>query len=142
MSRETLTAVVGFGELVFGGDPKVMITNELGLPTGTIRTEIAGQRLIMQRLDIAAAVIAVIMVTGLAVFFHGTRIGRALRAAGSKVIYFAGYKHLVDRYRVDDIEAAMPRLARSTLTDGPAAGDTPQLVSIAPGHLVEAIVTH
>jgi NAD(P)H-flavin reductase len=33
-------------------------------------------------------------------------IGRALRAAGSKVVYFAGYKRLVDRYRVDDIEAA------------------------------------
>jgi NADPH-dependent glutamate synthase beta subunit-like oxidoreductase/NAD(P)H-flavin reductase len=33
-------------------------------------------------------------------------IGRALRAAGSKVIYFAGYKHLADRYRVEDIEAA------------------------------------
>ncbi|HWA39161.1 MAG TPA: FAD-dependent oxidoreductase, partial [Burkholderiales bacterium] len=33
-------------------------------------------------------------------------IGRALRAAGSKVIYFAGYKQLVDRYRIDDIEAS------------------------------------
>jgi NAD(P)H-flavin reductase len=33
-------------------------------------------------------------------------IGRALRAAGSKVIYFAGYKQLADRYRVEDIEAA------------------------------------
>jgi NADPH-dependent glutamate synthase beta subunit-like oxidoreductase/NAD(P)H-flavin reductase len=33
-------------------------------------------------------------------------IGRALRAAGSRVIYFAGYKHLGDRYRIDDIEAA------------------------------------
>ena len=33
-------------------------------------------------------------------------IGRALRAAGSKVLYFAGYKQLADRYRVDDIEAA------------------------------------
>jgi NADPH-dependent glutamate synthase beta subunit-like oxidoreductase/NAD(P)H-flavin reductase len=33
-------------------------------------------------------------------------IGRALRAAGSKVIYFAGYKHVADRYRVEDIEAA------------------------------------
>jgi len=33
-------------------------------------------------------------------------IGRALRAAGSKVIYFAGYKALGDRYRVDDIEAS------------------------------------
>jgi NADPH-dependent glutamate synthase beta subunit-like oxidoreductase/NAD(P)H-flavin reductase len=33
-------------------------------------------------------------------------IGRALRAAGSKVIYFAGYKQLADRYRVEDIEAS------------------------------------
>jgi NAD(P)H-flavin reductase len=33
-------------------------------------------------------------------------IGRALRAAGSKVIYFAGYKHAGDRYRVEDIEVA------------------------------------
>src|SRR3989475_4002417 len=33
-------------------------------------------------------------------------IGRALRAAGSKVIYFAGYKQAGDRYRVEDIEAA------------------------------------
>ena len=33
-------------------------------------------------------------------------IGAALRAAGSKVIYFAGYKALVDRYKVDQIEAA------------------------------------
>jgi NADPH-dependent glutamate synthase beta subunit-like oxidoreductase/NAD(P)H-flavin reductase len=33
-------------------------------------------------------------------------IGRALRAAGSKVVYFAGYKHVADRYRIEDIEAA------------------------------------
>jgi len=33
-------------------------------------------------------------------------IGRALRAAGSKVIYFAGYKSLQDRYRAEDIEAS------------------------------------
>jgi NADPH-dependent glutamate synthase beta subunit-like oxidoreductase/NAD(P)H-flavin reductase len=33
-------------------------------------------------------------------------IGRALRAAGSKVIYFAGYKSIHDRYRIDDIEAS------------------------------------
>jgi NADPH-dependent glutamate synthase beta subunit-like oxidoreductase/NAD(P)H-flavin reductase len=33
-------------------------------------------------------------------------IGRALRAAGSKVIYFAGYKSMHDRYRIDDIEAS------------------------------------
>jgi NAD(P)H-flavin reductase len=33
-------------------------------------------------------------------------IGRALRTAGSKVTYFAGYRHLTDRYRIEDIEAA------------------------------------
>jgi NADPH-dependent glutamate synthase beta subunit-like oxidoreductase/NAD(P)H-flavin reductase len=32
-------------------------------------------------------------------------IGRALRAAGSHVLYFAGYKRAEDRYRVEDIEA-------------------------------------
>jgi hypothetical protein len=33
-------------------------------------------------------------------------IGRALRAAGSRVVYFAGYKRLRDRYKVEEIEAA------------------------------------
>jgi len=33
-------------------------------------------------------------------------IGRALRAAGSRVVYFAGYKKLQDRYKVEEIEAA------------------------------------
>jgi NADPH-dependent glutamate synthase beta subunit-like oxidoreductase/NAD(P)H-flavin reductase len=33
-------------------------------------------------------------------------IGAALRAAGSRVIYFAGYKKLQDRYKVADIERA------------------------------------
>jgi NADPH-dependent glutamate synthase beta subunit-like oxidoreductase/NAD(P)H-flavin reductase len=33
-------------------------------------------------------------------------IGAALRAAGSRVLYFAGYKRMMDRYRVADIERA------------------------------------
>ncbi|MCM2327717.1 MAG: FAD-dependent oxidoreductase [Lysobacter sp.] len=33
-------------------------------------------------------------------------IGAALREAGSKVLYFAGYKKAIDRYKVDQIEAA------------------------------------
>jgi NAD(P)H-flavin reductase len=33
-------------------------------------------------------------------------IGQAFRRAGSKVLYFAGYKKVIDRYKVDDIEAA------------------------------------
>jgi NAD(P)H-flavin reductase len=33
-------------------------------------------------------------------------IGAALRAHGSKVLYFAGYKRMVDRYKVEEIERA------------------------------------
>jgi len=33
-------------------------------------------------------------------------IGSAFKAAGSKVLYFAGYKKIVDRYKVPEIEAA------------------------------------
>ena len=33
-------------------------------------------------------------------------IGAALRAHGSRVLYFAGYKKSIDRYKVDEIEAA------------------------------------
>ena len=33
-------------------------------------------------------------------------IGAALRAAGSRVLYFAGYKKIADRYKVEEIEAA------------------------------------
>jgi NADPH-dependent glutamate synthase beta subunit-like oxidoreductase/NAD(P)H-flavin reductase len=33
-------------------------------------------------------------------------IGQALRRAGSKVLYFAGYKKMIDRYKAQEIEAA------------------------------------
>ena len=33
-------------------------------------------------------------------------IGQAFRRAGSKVLYFAGYKRMIDRYKVAEIEAA------------------------------------
>jgi NADPH-dependent glutamate synthase beta subunit-like oxidoreductase/NAD(P)H-flavin reductase len=33
-------------------------------------------------------------------------IGQALRRNGSRVIYFAGYKHVIDRYKVEEIERA------------------------------------
>jgi len=33
-------------------------------------------------------------------------IGQAMRKAGCRVLYFAGYKRMVDRYRIGDIEAA------------------------------------
>jgi NADPH-dependent glutamate synthase beta subunit-like oxidoreductase/NAD(P)H-flavin reductase len=33
-------------------------------------------------------------------------IGQAFRKAGSRVLYFAGYRKMIDRYKIDDIEAA------------------------------------
>jgi len=73
--------LVGLGEFVFGGEPKQMITTELGLPTGSTEIPFGAQGVvILQHIDIAAAVIAIAMVTALALFFNRTRIGRALRA--------------------------------------------------------------
>ena len=72
--------LIGFGELVFGGDPKVMIADQLGLPRGAIDIKVAGGFVSLQKIDIAATVIASLMVATLAIFFQKTRIGRALRA--------------------------------------------------------------
>lgn len=74
------TFLIGFGETIFGGEPKTMITEEIGLPTGSTEVEMLGGLVIFQHIDVAAAVIAALMVTGLAVFFNKSKIGRALRA--------------------------------------------------------------
>jgi branched-chain amino acid transport system permease protein len=72
--------LIGLGETIFGGDPKVMIADQLYLPRGAIDIKMAGGFVSLQKIDIAAAVIASLMVAALAVFFQNTRIGRALRA--------------------------------------------------------------
>jgi len=72
--------LIGFGELIFGGEPKQMITSELLLPEGRTSFDVAGGFVTVQHIDIAAAVIAVIMIATLGVFFSKTRIGRGLRA--------------------------------------------------------------
>ncbi|WP_193557255.1 branched-chain amino acid ABC transporter permease [Microvirga pakistanensis] len=72
--------LIGFGELIFGGSPREMITDALLLPQGTTEINALGGSIRIQHLDIAAAVIASLMIGLLAVFFSKTRIGRALRA--------------------------------------------------------------
>jgi branched-chain amino acid transport system permease protein len=72
--------LIGLGELIFGGDPKVMISDQLGLPSGSYRIPMFGGYVQMQKVDIAATIIASIMVGALAALFNRTRIGRALRA--------------------------------------------------------------
>jgi len=81
MATIGLTLVLkGAGQLVFGGEPKSMITEELGLSTGSSDWEVFDGIVIFQHIDIAAAVIAIVMVAALGIFFSRTRIGRALRA--------------------------------------------------------------
>jgi branched-chain amino acid transport system permease protein len=72
--------LIGFGELVFGGNPKKMIASELYLPSGAYDIKMLGGFVSLQKIDIAAAVIVSLMVLVLALFFQKTRIGRALRA--------------------------------------------------------------
>ena len=72
--------LIGFGELLFGGNPKSMITKQLFLPEGAVDLHILGGKVELQKLDIAAAAIALVMIASLAWFFQKTRIGRALRA--------------------------------------------------------------
>jgi branched-chain amino acid transport system permease protein len=72
--------LIGLGQIVFGGDPKVMIARDLYLPSGAIEFKRFGGFVSVQKIDVAAVIIASIMVAGLAVFFQRTRIGRALRA--------------------------------------------------------------
>lgn len=72
--------LIGFGELVFGGNPKKMIASQLYLPSGAYDIKMFGGFVSLQKIDIAAAVIVSLMVISLALFFQKTRIGRALRA--------------------------------------------------------------
>ena len=72
--------LIGLGELIFGGNPKQMIAKELYLPQGATDVTLFGGQVRFQHIDIAAAVIASLMIAVLGVFFSKTRIGRALRA--------------------------------------------------------------
>ena len=72
--------LIAGGQLIFGGEPKAMITEELGLPTGSSDWEVGGGIVIFQHIDIAAAIIAALLIAGLALFFNKTKTGRALRA--------------------------------------------------------------
>ena len=63
----------GFGEMVWGANVKKL---DVGIPDRTF--VMAGIQ--VNQLELFAAVTAAVLVAVLAVFFHGTRIGRALRA--------------------------------------------------------------
>ena len=74
--------LIGFGEIIFGGENKQMITEELGIPTGSITLEPWGGLLILEQKDITSVVVAGLLVVGLLLFLNKTRMGRAIRALG------------------------------------------------------------
>lgn len=104
------------------GDPVVLMG-----PTGT-PTETPGQETVL----LAGGGL------GNAVLFS---IGQQLRASRSRVVYFAGYKKIIDRYKVEEIEAAADVVV--WVCDEPP-GFTPGRVqdSAFVGNIVEAIAAY
>jgi branched-chain amino acid transport system permease protein len=74
--------LVGFGQFVFGGENKVMITEELGIPTGAIELNPFDGFVLIEQKDIVAVVGAAALVVVLLLFLNFSSIGRAIRALG------------------------------------------------------------
>ncbi len=63
----------GLGQVMWGADVKAL---DVGLPQGSFEW----RGMLIQQADLMAAGIAAVLVSGLAIFFQKTRVGRALRA--------------------------------------------------------------
>jgi branched-chain amino acid transport system permease protein len=74
--------LIGFGEIIFGGENKMMITEQLGIPTGSFEFEPFGGLLSIEQKDLTAVVGAVVLVAVLILFLNRTKMGRAIRALG------------------------------------------------------------
>jgi hypothetical protein len=68
-------------------------------------------------------------------------IGAALRAAGSRVLYFAGYKKMQDRYKVADIEAAADEVVWCC-DEAPGFAPSREGDKAFVGNIVEAMAAH
>jgi len=67
----------GIGDIVWGSDVKAL---DVGLPNGASDFFLDGFDIYVEKLEIAAAVVAGVLVIALSLFSQYTRIGRALRA--------------------------------------------------------------
>jgi NAD(P)H-flavin reductase len=65
-------------------------------------------------------------------------IGQAMRAAGNRVLYFAAYKHMTDRYKIPEIEAASDVVVWCCDEEPGFNPDRPQDKSIV-GNIVQAM---
>ena len=60
--------LIGFGEIIFGGENKRMITQELGIPTGSFEFEPFGGFVSIEQRDVTVVVGAVVLVAVLLLF--------------------------------------------------------------------------
>ena len=67
----------GFGETLWGSNVKRL---DVGIPERPLEVPLGGDFMLLNEFDLWAAGIGAVMVLGLAIFFHRTTIGRALRA--------------------------------------------------------------
>jgi branched-chain amino acid transport system permease protein len=74
--------LIGFGELIFGGENKVMITEQLGIPTGSFTFEPFGGLVIIEQKDLTSVIGAIVLVAILLLFLNRSKMGRAIRALG------------------------------------------------------------
>ena len=74
--------LIGSGEIIFGGETKRMITEELGIPNGSFIFEPFGGFVSIEQRDLTAVVGAVALVIALLVFLNRSKMGRAIRALG------------------------------------------------------------
>ncbi|HET7400433.1 MAG TPA: pyridine nucleotide-disulfide oxidoreductase, partial [Usitatibacter sp.] len=68
-------------------------------------------------------------------------IGAALREAGSRVLYFAGYKKIADRYKVAEIEAAADEVVWCC-DEAPGFAPSRPTDKTYVGNIVEAMAAH
>jgi NAD(P)H-flavin reductase len=104
------------------GEPVVLMG-----PTGTATHTPAGETVVLVGGGL-----------GNAVLFS---IGAALRAAGSRVLYFAGYKKMRDRYKVAEIEAAADEVVWCS-DEAPGFAPTRAGDKAFVGNIVEAMAAH
>jgi branched-chain amino acid transport system permease protein len=74
--------LVGFGELIFGGENKIMITEQLYIPTGQFAFAPFGGFVSIEQKDLTAVIGATVLVAGLLLFLNKSKMGRAIRALG------------------------------------------------------------
>jgi NAD(P)H-flavin reductase len=108
--------------LLKSGDPVVLMG-----PTGTPTEIPAGETVILAGGGL-----------GNAVLFS---IGQAMRAAGSRVLYFAGYKRMMDRYKIAEIEAAADAVVWCCDEEPGFVPDRPQDRAFV-GNMVQAMAAY